>query len=100
LFGKPTSAATASRGTIWLWSSLVPATACAILTLMAGLPGALPAHQASLIPSALSNFTSAAYVSGASTIPQNHLAAVTFDWTNQGNTYSSIRFASSTNFSH
>ena len=96
LFGKPT----ASRGRVWLWSSLVPATACAILTLMAGLTNPTTSTRyPGMIPAALSNFDSAAYASGPATAPQNHMSAVSFDCTNHGNAYSILAFAS-TNLSH
>src|SRR5580698_3413317 len=68
----------------WLWSGLAPTMACALLTLMAfsheggGLDSNMPM---ALI---LSNQNNAAFASGGEQTGQNHLAAVTFDWTNQG----------------
>jgi hypothetical protein len=42
----------------------------------------------------------AAYAAGDAQTPENHLAAVTFDWTNHSVIKSSIRFTPSTNLSN
>jgi hypothetical protein len=48
----------------------------------------------------LSNQNYAAYASGDGQTPQNHLAAVTFDWTNRSGFNSSISFTPTTNLSN
>jgi len=80
---------------------LIPATACAILTLLASGTNPMESvgHQG-LISASLSNYNSAAYASGSQAEVQNHLATVTFDCTNRGITYSSVGFAPSTNFTN
>lgn len=97
LFGRPTT----THGSRWLWSSLIPATACAILTLLASGTNPMESvgHQG-LISASLSNYNSAAYASGSQAEVQNHLATITFDCTNRGITYSSVGFAPSTNFTN
>ncbi len=45
----------------------------------------------------LSNQNYSAYASGGSQNPQNHLASLTFEWTNQSASTTSIGFTSSTN---
>jgi len=97
LFGQPTS----GHSSKWLWSSLIPATACAILTLLAS--GNNPMDnlgRQGLVSASMSNCDSAAYVSGNLPEVQNHLAGISFDCTNRGNTYSIVGFAPSTNFSN
>jgi hypothetical protein len=84
----------------WLWSCVAPTMACALLTLMAfshdsgGLELKVPM---SLI---LSNQNNAAFASGGEQTGQNHLAAVSFDWTNHSNLGSSIRFTPAPNFTN
>ena len=84
----------------WLWSCVAPTMACALLTLMAfnhdgdGL-GRKPAMA--LI---LSSQNAAAYAAGGAQTEQNHLAAVTFDWTNQSVFRSSIRFTPTMNLTN
>ena len=98
LFGRPTTTPSGSR---WLWSSLIPATACAILTLLvSGTDPMSPLTHSRLTATSLSNYISAAYASGNQAEVQNHLATITFDCTNYGNTYSSVGFAPSTNYSN
>lgn len=52
------------------------------------------------IPFVLTNQNSAAYAAGNAATEQNHLAAVTFDWTNRSGFQSSIRFTPTTNLSN
>jgi hypothetical protein len=84
----------------WLWSGLVPTMACVLLTFMAfnrddsGLGPKLP------LAFALTNQSDAAYATGGAQTPQNHLAAITFDWTNRSGFQSSIRFTPTTNLSN
>jgi hypothetical protein len=74
--------------------------ACALLTLMAleqdpnGLKSNLPM---ALI---LSNQSNASFASGGGQTEQNHLAAVTFGWTNGASSPSSIPFTQTTNLTN
>jgi len=74
--------------------------ACALLTLMAlnresgGLPSKLP------IALILSNQDNAAFATGGAQTRENHLAAVTFGWTNDSVFRSSIRFTPTTNLTN
>jgi hypothetical protein len=86
--GTPTTAA--------LLGWLAPVTACALLTLLVfnsgnSLPAASGSHGMT-VAMMLSNQNYAAYASDDSQNVQNHLATVTFDWTNHGISTSSIRF--------
>ena len=84
----------------WLWSCLAPTMACTLLTLMAleqdpnGLKSNLPM---ALI---LSNQSNASFASAGEQTEQNHLAAVTFGWTNDAASPSSIRFTQITNLTN
>lgn len=84
----------------WLWSGLVPTMACVLLTFMVfnhdpgGLGQKLP------IAFVLTNQSDAAYATGGAQTPENHLAAVTFDWTNRSVIQSSIHFTPTTNLSN
>ena len=84
----------------WLWAGFAPAMACVLLTLMVlnrednGL-GIRPA-----MTHILGRQNNASYATDETQTAQNHLAAVTFDWTNQSNFNSSIRFAPPTNLSN
>jgi hypothetical protein len=74
--------------------------ACTLLTLMAleqdpnGLKSNLPM---ALI---LSNQSNASFASAGEQTEQNHLAAVTFGWTNDAASPSSIRFTQITNLTN
>ncbi len=84
----------------WLWSCLAPTMACTLLTLMAldregaGLPSQLP------VALILSNQDNATFATGGAQTRQNHLAAVTFGWTNGSVLQSSIRFTPTTNLTN
>jgi len=82
----------------WLWRCVVPTMACALLALVAvnhdGVKETLPMGQI------LSSQANAAFASGGASSGQNHLAAVTFDWTNQSVFQSSIRFTPTTNLTN
>lgn len=79
----------------WLWSCVAPTMACALLALMAlnrdgnDMPSKMP------IASILSSQNDAAFASGTAQTEQNHLATVTFGWTNDSVLRSSIRFTNS-----
>lgn len=83
------------------WNLLAPVTACAVLTLLALNSGNNLApsgiKQNLMSGLILSNQSYSAYASGGSQNPQNHMASVTFDWTNQSASTSPIGFTSSTN---
>jgi hypothetical protein len=96
IFSAPSHAASAA----WFWGGLAPATACLLLTFLAfnqtsnfSTDSMNRKLETTMI---MSNQSCAAYVSGAQD-EQNHLAAVTFDWTNHGGFQSSILFTPSTN---
>jgi hypothetical protein len=86
--------------TRWLWSGLAPTMACALLTMMAishegvGLGPQVP------MAFILTNQSGAAYATSGAQTEQNHLATVTFDWTNRSVFRSSIRFTPTTNLSN
>jgi hypothetical protein len=85
---------TPSVATLLGW--LAPVTACALLTLLVfnpgnGLPVGSGSHGA-MMAMVLSNQNYAAYASDGPQNVQNRLSSVTFDWTNTGNSTSSIRF--------
>ncbi len=84
----------------WLWSCLAPTMACALLTLMAFNHDSGGLGQKPAMALILSNQNNAAYATGGAQTPENHLAAVTFDWTNRSVFKSIIRFTPATNFSN
>jgi hypothetical protein len=84
----------------WLWGGLAPTMACALLTLMAFNHGGDGLGQKPMMAMVLSNQTLATYAVDGTQIAQNHVAAVTFDWTNRSAFKSSIRFTPTTNFSN
>ncbi len=83
----------------WLWSCVAPTMACALLTLMAfNHGGGLgPKVPMALI---LSSQNNAAYATVGAQTEQNHLAAVTFGWTNGSVFKSIIRFTPATNLTN
>lgn len=86
--------------TRWLWSCMAPTMACVLLTLMAldhdgsGLKSGIP------VASILSNQDNASFAAGGVQSKENHLAAVTFGWTNDSVFRSSIRFTPTTNLTN
>ena len=84
----------------WLWSALAPTMACTLLTLMAlnhGDPGLTSQWPVALM---LSNQNNAAFAADGAQTHENHLAAVTFGWTNGSVFKSSIRFTPTTNLTN
>lgn len=73
----------------------MPATACMLLTLLVFRSGGDISYRSSSGLMA-SNMDFASYADGERNA-QNHLAAVTFDWTNHSDLNSSISFTPSTN---
>jgi len=76
----------------WLWSCVAPTMACALLALMAlnrddnNLPSRLPAAVI------LTSQNNAFLASETAQTEQNHVAKVTFGWTNDSLLRSSVRF--------
>lgn len=76
----------------WVLGSLMPATACVLLTFSvfnSENRGVL-LHRAPMTAMVLSNQNYAAYAADNFRETQNGLSAVTFDWTNRSNFNSSI----------
>ena len=84
----------------WLWSCVAPTMACALLTLMAFNRNGDGLGQKPAMAFILSSPSDAAQASDGAQTAENHLAAVTFDWTNRSVFKSSIRFTPSTNLSN
>jgi len=82
----------------WLWGCVAPTLACAMLTLMVFNHDGL--GQRPDLAMILSSQNDAAYAAGGEQSPENHLAGVTFDWTNRSVFKSSIRFTPETNLSN
>jgi len=103
IFREPAAATTPSH---WNWQHLAPAMACLLFALMMfhfNGAGALRGSR----PAVYLNFNGDSNVlsfSDHAQEPENHLAAVTFDWTNHGDFKSSMRsrtgFGPSTNLSN
>jgi len=74
--------------------------ACALLTLMALNRGGSELEPKMPMDTILSNQNNASFASGGEQTGQNHLAAVTFGWTNAGVFRSSIRFTPTTNLTN
>ena len=92
IFSTPPTAPTAAAFLGWL----APVTACVLLTVLVfnsgnGLPVG-PTGRETTIAMVFSNQSYAAFASDGSQNVQNHLASVTFDWTNRGASGSSIGF--------
>jgi hypothetical protein len=89
LFGAP---ALGTHKLAWWLGSLVPATACLLLTLSIFNPGS-PGHSRGhdpMIAMILSNQNYAAYASDNFRGGQNNLSGVTFEWTNHNVSPSSM----------
>ena len=84
----------------WLWSCVAPTMACALLTLMAFNRNGDGLGQKPAMALILSSPSDAAQAADGAQTAENHLAAVTFDWTNRSVFKSIIRFTPSTNLSN
>jgi hypothetical protein len=82
----------------WLWAGLAPAMAGVLLTLIVFNHENDELGTGPAMTHILGRQNSAAHVMDETQTAQNHLAAVTFEWTNQSNFNSSIRFTPPTNF--
>jgi hypothetical protein len=81
--------------------ALAPALACLFVAVMAAHfnGGGLWSGQR-LVTAGFTNGSGVYYDGDGAQTPENHLASVTFDWTNHANFQSSMRFASKTNSSN
>ena len=91
---------TAKPSATWLWGCLAPAAACVVLTLAAFNHSGDNFGSRPMAAMVSSNQSDAAYAAGGGQTAQNHLATVTFDWTNQSNIKSIVGFTPATNFSN
>ena len=91
--------ATAPAAT-WLWGALAPAAACILLTLTAFNHGSDGFSSKPVMVMVLSNQNGSTSMADESQIAQNHLATVTFDWTNRSGFKSITGFTPTTNFSN
>ena len=71
--------------------------ACVLLTFMVSSHDAGGLKSSTPIALILSNQDNAAFATGSEHVGQNHLAAVTFGWTNDTVFRSSMRFTPTTN---
>ena len=72
--------------------------ACGLFTLLAFNHEGVGLETRPALSLIMSNQSCAAYASGAAQSAQNHLATVTFDWTNHSEIKSIIGFKPTTNF--
>jgi hypothetical protein len=89
-----------ARTTRWLWGTLTPTMACLLLTLCMLNSSNSVIHPKPDITMILSNQGNAFDGGDGGQTAQNHLASVTFDWTNHSVFNSSIRFTPTTNSSN
>ena len=95
---NPVTPATVAPSANWWWGALAPAMACGLFTLMAFNHEGAGLDARPVLSLIMSNQSCAAYASGAAQSAQNHLATVTFDWTNHSEIKSIIGFKPTTNF--
>lgn len=84
----------------WFWGALVPATACALLTLLTSNRSNENFENFRPMSLASSNLNDGLLAPEARQSAQNHNDFVTFDSTNKSFFNSNIRFTPSTNFSN
>ena len=84
----------------WLWGTLTPTTACLLLTVIMLNSSNSEIRQKPILTMVLSNPGSFFADGDGGQTAQNHLASVTFDWTNHSVFNSSIRFTPTTNLSN
>jgi len=80
----------------WLWSCVAPTMACALLALMALDRDDNSLHPRTPVAMVVGDQSAAAFSAGGERMGQNHLAAITFGWTNCSDFRSSIRFTPTT----
>jgi hypothetical protein len=84
----------------WLWGALTPTMACLLLTLCMLNSSNSVIRQKPDLTFALSNQGNVFSDGDGGQTAQNHIASVTFDWTNHSVFNSSIRFTPTTNSSN
>ncbi len=84
----------------WFWGALVPAAACALLTLMTINRGGDSFSEGGKMSVALSNLNYGPLTPESRQSAQNHNDFVTFDSTNRSVFNSNTRFTLATNFSN
>jgi hypothetical protein len=84
----------------WFWGTLVPATACALLTLMTANRGGGSFSTGAPMGVALSNLSYCPLAPEERQSAQNHNDFVTFDSTNKSVFNSNMRFTFATNYSN
>ena len=97
LFSTGREAGATSR---WLWGALTPTTACLLLTLTMLNSGNTGMRQKPALSMVLINDGGVLAAADGTESPENHLASVTFDWTNHTVFNSSMRFTPTTNLSN
>ena len=97
---KILSNAAATPTVTWRGAYLPPTLACLMLTLMAFNHGDDGLGQKTVRSMVGSNQSAVAYAAGGEQTAQNHLASITFDWTNHSGFKSIIGFTQTTNFSN
>jgi hypothetical protein len=95
-----TATKSSTLATRWIWGALTPTMACMLLTLtlLNSSNGGL--HQKPVMAMVLSNQTYGFSDNESAQTAQNHLASVTFDWTNHSVFNSSMGFTPTTNSSN
>src|SRR5262245_10662800 len=91
-----------TASTTWKWSFAAPAMVCSFFAVMMfhfNDPGVLREAKPGLSLLA-GNGSNTVHFSDGAQETQNHLAAITFDWTNHTGFQSSIGFTPTTNFSN
>jgi hypothetical protein len=102
LKGRIFPAGQTADGRAWNWNCAAPAMVCVLFAMLMfhfNSGGVLPGPKPVLAPVS-SNNSSAASFSDSAQEAQNHVATVTFDWTNHTGFKSSIGFTPTTNFSN
>jgi hypothetical protein len=98
--GQRRAAAELTRAIAWL----APAAACMVLALAAARPGAgasgVSRPESMFAMMMMSNRASASVLCGNGAQPENSIVRASFQWTNKGDSGSSIRFIPFTNSSY
>ena len=84
----------------WLWGGLMPTMACVLLTLVTMNRNGDNLGPSPMSGVILSNEYAGLDAADSARSAQNHLAAVTFEWTNHSGFNSSIGFTQFTNLSN
>jgi hypothetical protein len=94
--------AASAPATAWNWNHVAPAMACVLFALMMFHfnGGSSLRESKPVLALVLGNGGGAAGFSDSALEPENHLAVVTFDWTNHTGFKSSMGFTPTTNLSN